>query len=567
MDTAVATEIAPSLLIVACDPVTLTSVEATVGEKFPAMVVHRAADCGFGLVQFREHAPPIVLADLDLIAAGGGQLPRDMLAANPQVRLIALASVRTPGVSHPATAGPPYDHLLHKPIDPELLAEAIGCCLARLELEKLVEGQRASIRKLSRIVEQSPATIVITDTSGSIEYVNPKFTQLTGFTPGEAIGQNPRLLKSGMTSAAVYRELWDTISRGGIWRGEFLNRKKDGELYWESASISPMLDDEGHTTHYIAMKEDITRYKLVEQELQKSEWRYHSLFEHMLNGFAYCRIVLDDLGFPADFIYLDVNSAFAKLIEIADVVGKRATEVFPGIREAHPELFEIYGRVALTGVPERFDFEFMPFGRWLSISVYSPEREHFVAVFDDITERRRAVQELSESEERYKALSITDSLTRLHNSRHFFDRILDEIARANRYDTPLSLILLDIDNFKGYNDTYGHMEGDKVLACLADSMREGLRQIDSAYRYGGEEFTVLLPETESAKALIVAERIRKSFEAKRLSPLPDVQVGMTISLGVGQYRPDEQKTAFLKRVDTAMYRAKELGKNRVCLAL
>src|SRR6185369_2864406 len=128
------------------------------------------------------------------------------------------------------------------------------------------------------------------------------------------------------------------------------------------------------------------------------------------------------------------------------------------------------------------------------------------------------------------------------------------------------LILLDIDNFKKYNDTYGHLEGDKVLAVLANSMRENLRNIDSAYRYGGEEFTVLLPETDSENALVVAERIRKSFSSSPLAPVPGTEVHMTISVGVGQYIIEEKESVFLERVDKAMYCAKKSGKNKVCRA-
>jgi PAS domain S-box-containing protein len=129
-------------------------------------------------------------------------------------------------------------------------------------------------------------------------------------------------------------------------------------------------------------------------KISESEKRYHSLFENMLDGFAYCRMLFDDRGTPADFVYLDVNVAFVKLTGVANAVGKKVTEVFPGLRESNPELFEIYGRVALTGVPQTFETEFKPLGVWLSVSVYSPEREHFVAVFDDITERKRAQEEI-----------------------------------------------------------------------------------------------------------------------------------------------------------------------------
>jgi PAS domain S-box-containing protein len=124
------------------------------------------------------------------------------------------------------------------------------------------------LRKLSQAVEQSPSSIVITDTSGNIEYVNPKFTETTGYTLAEAIGQNPRILKSGRTPPEVYTELWNVITAGREWRGEFLNRKKNGELFWELAVIAPVRGLDGKITHYVAVKEDITARKRTEQALQ-----------------------------------------------------------------------------------------------------------------------------------------------------------------------------------------------------------------------------------------------------------------------------------------------------------
>lgn len=141
---------------------------------------------------------------------------------------------------------------------------------------RMGEGQ---LRKLNQAVEQSPASIVITDTAGRIEYVNPKFTQVTGYTSEEAIGQNPRILKSGRTSAEEYRELWRTITSGKEWRGQFENKSKSGQIYWEQASVSPMRDTSGEITHYLAVKEDITKQKQIDEALRHSEERYRSLFE------------------------------------------------------------------------------------------------------------------------------------------------------------------------------------------------------------------------------------------------------------------------------------------------
>lgn len=186
-----------------------------------------------------------------------------------------------------------------------------------------------------------------------------------------------------------------------------------------------------------------------------------------------------------------------------------------------------------------------------------------IETLQDVTDRKLAEEALRASECRHRELSITDALTGLYNSRHFFSRATEEVERSKRYGSPLSLILLDVDNFKQYNDTYGHLEGDHVLAGLAEVIRSEIRGADSAYRYGGEEFIVIFPETEPAEAMIVAERLRAVFEATVFAPLPGEEARTSISIGGGCYRPEEGLTAFVKRVDEAMYRAKNCGKNRV----
>ncbi|MEI6558547.1 MAG: EAL domain-containing protein [Rhodospirillaceae bacterium] len=125
----------------------------------------------------------------------------------------------------------------------------------------------ATLRKLSMVVEQSPASVVITDFDGNIEYVNPKFINITGYSAREVIGQTPRLLRSGHTTAEQYQAMWQTIRAGKEWRGEFLNRRKDGSTYWESAQISPIKAGDGTITHFLAVKEDITVRKEYEERL------------------------------------------------------------------------------------------------------------------------------------------------------------------------------------------------------------------------------------------------------------------------------------------------------------
>ncbi len=148
-----------------------------------------------------------------------------------------------------------------------------------------VHENEIRIRHLSLAVEQSPASVVITNIEGLIEYVNPKFEQITGYTLAEVKGLTPRILKSGETNKEDYSSLWKTIKRGKTWRGIFHNRKKNGDLYWESASISGIRNPEGETTHFLAVKEDITEQKLLEER-----------FQHCFNSAPVAMVISDDQG-------------------------------------------------------------------------------------------------------------------------------------------------------------------------------------------------------------------------------------------------------------------------------
>jgi diguanylate cyclase (GGDEF)-like protein len=154
-------------------------------------------------------------------------------------------------------------------------------------------------------------------------------------------------------------------------------------------------------------------------------------------------------------------------------------------------------------------------------------------------------------------LSVRDSLTGLFNRRHFFQILQQEMERAKRQKRALSLILLDIDNFKQYNDTYGHVEGDKVLDKLAQILQSSLRQnVDTAFRYGGDEFAGLLIETTIQQAVQIAERIRFSYEREKMG-------STTLSLGLMEYKSHYDIETFVKETDEALYEAKRSGGNQV----
>jgi len=195
----------------------------------------------------------------------------------------------------------------------------------------ITENKRSEIqiRQLSLAVEQSPSIVLITDVDGRITYVNPKFTMVTGYTPDEVIGENFRILKADDRSDMIYAEIWSTITRGDEWNGEILNRKKNGELYWGLASISPIRNSAGVTTHYLEVMEDITQRKETEQALRRQ--------------FAFQRQLIDAMPIPIfhknrEGIYQECNDAFARFVGLPrdEIIGHSPFDLSP------PDLAERY---------------------------------------------------------------------------------------------------------------------------------------------------------------------------------------------------------------------------------
>jgi diguanylate cyclase (GGDEF)-like protein/PAS domain S-box-containing protein len=182
---------------------------------------------------------------------------------------------------------------------------------------------------------------------------------------------------------------------------------------------------------------------------------------------------------------------------------------------------------------------------------------------EDITERKKAEEALRESKHRYQELSIIDDLTQLYNSRHFYAQLEREIERSNRYEQPLTLLMLDLDKFKKFNDKYGHVEGDCVLSQFGQVIKRCLRETDSAYRYGGEEFTIILPMTAREEGIVTTKRIQTELRKKSFSPALGQEVYITVSIGLSQYKPKEEVKAFVHRIDHLMYQAKKNGRDRI----
>ena len=319
-----------------------------------------------------------------------------------------------------------------------------------------------------------------------------------------------------------------------------------------------------------ALEKEIAGHRQAESQreaaleaLRESEERYRVLVEDA-----------NDMVFRTDKngLFTFVNSSTIRITgyEEEAIIGKHyPTFIRSDMRD---EAVKFFGRQFVKGIKNTYseypiitkDGSEVWLGQNTQLIMEDGNVTGFQAVSRDITERKRLEKELKHSEERYRELSIIDDLTQLYNARHFYQQLKMEIDRLDRHEYPLTLLLIDLDDFKVFNDTYGHIEGDQVLLRLGQIIKRCLRRADSAYRYGGEEFTIILPMTTSEEGIVIAERIKEELKKENFSPVPDKHVHLTVSIGLSQYKKQEDMKVFVSRVDHLMYQGKKDGKDRIC---
>ena len=297
-----------------------------------------------------------------------------------------------------------WEHATISPVKNEL-GEIVSYVAVKDDITAMKRSE-ADLRKLSNASEQIASAIVITDIKGVIEYVNPAFTKITGYSREEAIGQTPSLLKSGRHALEFYADLWETVARGEIWRGELINRRKDGEIYWESQVISPVRNDVGEITHFVAVKDDITKIKQSERELRNLS---------NAAGQIASAIVIANLEGIVEY----VNPAFFVITGYTkeEVLGKRLDMLRSG--EHDDEFYARHSEIISRGeiwrgemINRRKDGTL-----YWEYQVVSPvknemgEVEHYVSVKDDITRRKELEQALAVAHE--EALVASDMKTQL----------------------------------------------------------------------------------------------------------------------------------------------------------
>ncbi len=283
-------------------------------------------------------------------------------------------------------------------------AMQLGSVIQRKQAEQALQE---SEQRYQDLFDSTYDMIQSVTLDGHFVFVNKAWRQTLGYTEAEISDLN--LFKIiHPESLSHCQELFSKVIAGESIRNvEVTFIAKNGRLIQLEGNATPRFVG-GKVIATQGFFHDITERKRAEKALMESEEKYRTLFESMLNGFSYCKIMVDENNQPIDFVHLEVNDAFERLIGLKReaVIGKRITEVIPGIKEAKTDLISIYGKVALTGQEIRFDFYFEHLEKWFTVSVYSPQKGYFVTIFDEITERKQAEEERSRLYEELKALNL-----------------------------------------------------------------------------------------------------------------------------------------------------------------
>lgn len=407
--------------------------------------------------------------------------------------------------------------------------------------------------KLSQVIEQSPISVVVTDLDGSIEYCNRRFCEVSGYAREELIGGKPSILKSGLTPESVYADLWRTVSSGKEWRGEVLNRKKSGELFWERQRIAPLKDKTGSVTHLVAMKEDISELKNVSLNLHLRQ----RALESSSNGIMITSVA--QLDHPITY----VNPAFERMTGYAasDVIGKNGRFLVrddlnqKGLSEIRSALRERREGIAVL---RNYRKDGALFWNELHIAPVVDEdgaiTTHFISILNNVTER-------VQYEEQLHFQATHDVLTGLANRSLLSDRINQGIVRSRRDKDIVGVMLIDLDRFKVVNDGLGHASGDVLLREISRRLKSCVRETDTVARLGGDEFVVVLNSVaDEDNIAAVACKILKAVN----QPLhiEEKKLIVTASIGVSMFpRDGDDGDLLLRNADLAMYRVKEFGRN------
>jgi diguanylate cyclase (GGDEF)-like protein/PAS domain S-box-containing protein len=428
------------------------------------------------------------------------------------------------------------------------------------ERKRAEEALRESEARYKALLAGAPVGMIVVDVqTKQFRYANPGVCRMFGYTEEE-------FLRIGVADMSPKESLDQTLAEfEAQLRGEKLLSpdipclRKDGTLFYaDIRGIAITLD--GRKCN-LGIFTDITERKRAEEALLQSESKYRTLLEGLPQ-----KVFFKD----RNSVYVSCNEHYARDLRINpdEIAGKTDYDFYPA------ELAEKYRaddkRVVQSGETEDIEEEYVQDGRQAYVqTVKTPVKDEHgkvvgvLGIFWDVTDRKQAEEERRRLHAELELRVITDSLTGLYNHACFYERLSEEIERSGRYNGGFAVAMMDVDNFKHFNDSCGHQQGDEMLRLVADSIRSGLRRSDLAFRYGGDEFAAILLHANAARARAVIDRINRHL-AKSLKQLNhDAAARLSVSAGVACFA-DDGRTAdeLVRAADTALYSAKWAARAR-----
>ena len=439
-----------------------------------------------------------------------------------------------------------------------LILNSHGCRSAE-DVRKQVSAMQSELEAYKAALDQH-AIVAITDRAGRITHVNNPFCRISGYRREELIGQRHNIVNSRHHPRAFFVEMWRTIARGDVWRGEVCNKAKDGALYWVDTTVVPYQDDKRKIGGYVSIRYDITDRKKAEAALREENQRRQQAETLLMD-------VIDSvpdaiIAFDREDRLVLLNEAYKRFhTEIADLIEpgmsfeemmklavRRGQFAIPGGTAADEEKW-MKARTKAFRKPGRPFTQQLGDGRWLQVQERRSPSGNMVGVRTDITNLKHAELTIKNQAEH-------DPLTGLYNRSVLPDRLERAVQRARHGGYCGALVIADLDDFKAVNDTLGHDAGDRLLKEIARRLHASLRASDVIVRLGGDEFAFILPRINGEASL---ERLLDRVASAIAQPVAigGQQVVPASSLGVAVFPKDGTSPGgLMKNADIALYEAK-----------